>query len=152
VSLPLPLGNIIGGGAHAMGPTPDMQEHLVLPVSAASLKEAVALNIQVHNETGRLLAKRDDRFTGGSDDERAWAADLDDTEALELLQEAARAVGSETGARFRLGLDLERTVRRNVPWGRHATPCASAEASRLRAADRSSSKTGQAAASNASTS
>jgi enolase len=106
VTLPLPLGNIIGGGAHAMGPTPDMQEHLVIPVSAASLREAVALNILVHEETGRLLAARDASFTGGSDDERAWAADLDDVQALEVVQEAIANVGAERGARFRMGLDM----------------------------------------------
>jgi enolase len=106
VTLPLPLGNIIGGGAHAMGPTPDMQEHLVVPVSAATVREAVRLMILVHEETGRLLAARDAGFTGGSDDERAWAADLDDAGALEVIHEATRAVGAETGASFRLGLDV----------------------------------------------
>jgi enolase len=106
LTLPLPLGNIIGGGAHAAGPTPDMQEHLVLPVSARSMREAVWLNIQVHEETGRLLARRDPGFTGGSDDERGWAADVDDVTALEVLTEATAAVAHETGASFRLGLDL----------------------------------------------
>jgi enolase len=106
LSLPLPLGNIIGGGAHAAGPTPDMQEHLVLPVSAASFKEAVKLNILVHEETGKILVKQDRNFTGGSDDERAWAADLNDYQALEVLAEAYARIGQETGATFRLGLDL----------------------------------------------
>lgn len=106
VTLPLPLGNIIGGGAHAMGPTPDMQEHLVVPVSAEGFREAVTLNIRVHEEAGRLLSARDRGFTGGSDDERAWAADLDDTQALEILQAAAEKVAADTGARFRLGLDV----------------------------------------------
>jgi enolase len=106
LSLPLPLGNIIGGGAHATGPTPDMQEHLVLPVSAASFKEAVKLNILVHEETGKVLAKRDKNFTGGLDDERAWAADLNDYQALEVLSEACERVTRKTGAEFRLGLDL----------------------------------------------
>ena len=106
LTLPLPLGNIIGGGAHAMGPTPDMQEHLVVPVNASSFRQAVDWNIQVHHETGRLLAARDATFTGGSDDERAWAADLDDIQALEIVAEAAQNVGATTGAKFRLGLDL----------------------------------------------
>lgn len=106
VTLPLPLGNIIGGGAHAMGPTPDMQEHLVLPVNPGSFREAVEANIRVHEETGRLLAGRDPSFTGGSDDERAWAADLDDTQSLEIIQEAAANVTEAIGVEFRLGLDL----------------------------------------------
>ncbi|MDR1150989.1 MAG: hypothetical protein LBK72_00690, partial [Bifidobacteriaceae bacterium] len=105
-TLPIPLGNVIGGGAHALGPTPDMQEHLVLPVSSRTVREAVQLNIAVHEQAGRVLAARDPNFTGGSDDERAWAADLDDTAALEVIEEAAAQVSAQTGASFRLGLDL----------------------------------------------
>jgi enolase len=100
------LGNIIGGGAHSAGPTPDMQEHLALPISAKSLKEAVQLNILLHEETGRLLEKRDKYFTGGCDDERAWAANLDDFQSLEILAEACEIMLRKNGARFRLGLDL----------------------------------------------
>jgi enolase len=105
-ALPRPLRNIIGGGAHAMGPTPDMQEHLVLAVNAQTVRQAVEWNILVHEETGRLLAQRDARFTGGSDDERAWAADVDDTEALDVIAQAAATVGEATGAIFRLGVDV----------------------------------------------
>lgn len=105
-SLPVPLGNIIGGGAHSAGPTPDMQEHLALPTNAKSLKEAVQWNILLHEETGNLLEKRDRNFTGGSDDERAWAADMDDTQSLAVLSEACEILRRKTGAKFRLGLDL----------------------------------------------
>jgi enolase len=104
--LPVPLGNIIGGGAHSAGPTPDMQEHLALPVNAKSLREAVQLNIWLHEVTGDLLEKRDRNFTGGSDDERAWAADLDDSQCLEVLSEACQIMLRTRGAKFRLGLDL----------------------------------------------
>ncbi|MFC1933115.1 enolase C-terminal domain-like protein [Chloroflexota bacterium] len=105
-SLPFPLGNIIGGGAHSAGAAPDMQEHLVLPLSANSIKEAVKLNILVHEETGKLLEKRDNNFTGGTDDEHAWAANLDDYQALEVVSEACTIVTRETGMEFRLGLDV----------------------------------------------
>jgi enolase len=106
ITLPLPLGNIIGGGAHATGPTPDMQEHLVMPVSARTFREAVELNIAVHQEAGRILAAKDRNFVGGTDDEHAWAANLDDFQALEVLAEACEHVSADTGARFRLGLDV----------------------------------------------
>ncbi len=106
LSLPFPLGNIIGGGAHSAGPTPDMQEHLVLPLSASSFKEAAKLNIMVHEETGKLLGTRDKNFTGGTDDEHAWAADLNDYQALEIISEACKVVTQKMGAEFRLGLDL----------------------------------------------
>jgi enolase len=104
--LPFPLGNVIGGGAHSTGPAPDMQEHLVLPVSARSFQEAVKLNIMVHEETGRMLAVRDTVFCGGMDDERAWTANLNDYEALEVLSEACSIVTHNTGAELRMGLDV----------------------------------------------
>lgn len=105
-TLPIPLGNIIGGGAHAMGPTPDMQEHLAIPISAKSLKEAVQLNILLHEATGDILGKMDPVFVGGTDDEHAWTANIDDTEALEVVAEASQLLKSKMGAEFRLGLDL----------------------------------------------
>ncbi len=53
-----------------------------------------------------LLEKRDKDFTGGSDDERAWAVNLDDTQSLEVLSEACEILTLKMGAKFRLGLDL----------------------------------------------
>jgi enolase len=105
-TLPIPLGNIIGGGAHAMGPTPDMQEHLAIPVSAKSVKEAVQLNILLHEAAGDILKKMDPVFVGGTDDEHAWTANMDDTRALEVVAEASQTLKSKVGAEFRLGLDL----------------------------------------------
>ncbi|MQL53123.1 phosphopyruvate hydratase [Desulfofundulus thermobenzoicus] len=105
-SMPLPLGNVIGGGAHSMGPAPDMQEHLVVAVGAKTIKEAIKLNLMVHEEVGKLLEKRDPGFAGGTDDENAWTANLDDVQALEVLGEACRKVSQRTGVEIRMGLDL----------------------------------------------
>ncbi|NIO62363.1 MAG: hypothetical protein GTO35_07170, partial [Gammaproteobacteria bacterium] len=65
-TLPYPLGNIIGGGAHSMGPAPDMQEHLVIPVGAPNMATAIQANIMLHEETGKILEKADPNFTGGT--------------------------------------------------------------------------------------
>ena len=105
-SFPYPLGNIIGGGAHSMGPAPDMQEHLVMPVGASSISEAVRANIMVHEATGKILERADSGFTGGTDDECAWTANLNDLEALEVVAEACGVVTKETGVAFRLGIDV----------------------------------------------
>ena len=105
-ALPVPLGNIIGGGAHAMGPTPDMQEHIAIPVSAKSAREAVQFNILLHEATGDILEKIDPVFVGGTDDEHAWTANMDDTKALEVIAEAAENLKTKMGVEFRLGLDL----------------------------------------------
>jgi enolase len=104
--LPLPLGNIVGGGAHSLGPAPDMQEHLVVALGCPSLKKALAVNLAVHEEAGRLLEKKDPSFAGGTDDENAWTANLDDLQALEIIAAAAAAVGGREGLEIRMGLDL----------------------------------------------
>jgi enolase len=105
-TLPYPLGNIIGGGAHSMGPAPDMQEHLVIPVGAPNMETAIQANIMLHEETGKILEKADPNFTGGTDDECAWTANLDDYQALELLSEACVKVTKKMRLAFRLGLDV----------------------------------------------
>ena len=105
-SLPVPLGNVIGGGAHSLGPAPDMQEHMVLPMNAKSVRHAIEINLRVHREAGRLLEKRDPGFAGGMDDEDAWAANLDDVGALEVIDEAKKRIEDEEGVEIRLGLDL----------------------------------------------
>ena len=93
-TLPYPLGNIIGGGAHSLGPAPDMQEHLIVPIGAKTVKQAIEINLKVHDQVGKLLEKKDPGFAGGTDDENAWAANLNDVEALQIIKEAAdRIVG-----------------------------------------------------------
>lgn len=105
-TLPTPLGNVIGGGAHSLGPAPDMQEHMVLPLGARSVREAIEANLQVHQVAGRILEKRGIGFAGGMDDEDAWAADLNDVQALEILAEAKAQVEDRLGLEIRMGLDL----------------------------------------------
>lgn len=105
-SLPFPLGNVIGGGAHAGKSTPDIQEFQVLPVGARTFSQAAFANAKVHKKLKGLIEKKDPLFAGGKGDEGAWAAKLTSEEALELLAEAARQVGDEEGIEIRLGLDL----------------------------------------------
>jgi enolase len=105
-TLPLPLGNIIGGGAHSIGPSPDMQEHLVVPLGAKTIRQAVELNLEVHQTVETLLEAKYPNFVGGTDDENAWAADLDDRTAFEILEQACRQVEDRHGLEIRMGLDL----------------------------------------------
>ncbi len=101
--LPYPLGNVIGGGAHAEGAT-DVQEFLVIPVGARTIAEAVCTNAEVHRKLGRELA----RVCGavGRGDEGAWAPAIDDAKALELLSRVCDAVEAETGVKLRMGMDM----------------------------------------------
>jgi len=105
-ALPHPLGNVLGGGKHAGRRAPDIQEFLVLPVEARSFREMASANIAVHKEVRSLLEVADPTFTGGKGDEGAWAPNLDNEKALEIVAKAAEAVSKSTGVEVRVGLDV----------------------------------------------
>jgi enolase len=104
--LPVPLGNIVGGGAHSLGPAPDMQEHMAIPLGAKTVRQAIELNLQVHKMAGLILEKKGRGFAGGMDDEDAWAADLNDIEAIDVVLESKKRVEDAEGIEIRMGLDL----------------------------------------------
>jgi enolase len=105
-TLPYPLGNIIGGGAHSLGRAPDMQEHLIIPIGAKTVKQAIGINLRVHDQVGKLFEKKDPGFAGGTDDESAWVSNLNDVEALQILKEAVHRISDKEGVEIRMGLDL----------------------------------------------
>ena len=102
--LPFPLGNIIGGGAHANNAT-DIQEFLVIPVGAETIEDAVMTNSRVHAAVKKAVATKKD-CVSGKGDEGAWALNIDDEKALEMLSKAAAEVTDETGIKIRLGMDV----------------------------------------------
>lgn len=104
--LPYPLGNVLGGGRHALGKAPDIQEFLVLPIGAGSFMVAAEANIRVHRRVRDLLSKVDPSFTGGRGDEGAWAPCISNERALEVVSKACEEVSCEVGFECRLGLDM----------------------------------------------
>ena len=104
--LPYPLGNIISGGKHTRGKSPDMQEFLVLPHGSESFFEAATANAKIHGRIGVILEKKDKLFGGGKSDEGAWVANIGNSEALEALAEACEEVGNELGFECGLGIDV----------------------------------------------
>ena len=104
--LPYPLGNVISGGKHGQGKTPDIQEFLILPYGAESFLEAAAANTQIHRRIGDNLKKKDKLFGGGRSDEGAWIANIGDLEALEVLADACEEVSNELGFECCLGVDV----------------------------------------------
>ena len=104
--LPYPLGNTISGGQHTRGRSPDIQEFLVLPHGAESFLEAAATNIKVHRTVGDALGKKDKLFNEGKSDEGAWAANVDNSQALDILAGACEEVSSESGLECGLGIDV----------------------------------------------
>ncbi|CAE6493844.1 MAG: enolase [Candidatus Nitrosotenuis sp.] len=103
---PFPLGNILGGGAHAGPGTPDIQEILICSIGAKSPREAIERNFAVHRELGKLLQESDSRFTNGRGDEGGWAPQMDNEEALEISAKACERLGYTLGKEVALGVDF----------------------------------------------
>jgi enolase len=104
--LPYPLGNVISGGQHTMGKSPDIQEFLVLPLGAESFTEAAASNVGIHRSVGDALRKKDKLFNSGKSDEGAWVANIGNSQALDILANACEEVSREQGFECEMGLDI----------------------------------------------
>ncbi|MFQ5800205.1 MAG: phosphopyruvate hydratase [Candidatus Hydrothermarchaeales archaeon] len=100
--LPFPLGNIIGGGAHAPGT--DIQEFQAIPVGANDIESALKANILVHRKVKERLKKAGKLC--GRGDEGAWVADLKNEKALALLAGACDEVTGDSGVEVRPCLDV----------------------------------------------
>lgn len=100
---PLPLGNVIGGGAHATDAT-DIQEFLVVATGAADAEEAVFANAAVHGTIKGLLKKMGKGC--GKGDEGAWAPRIEDEQAFEIVTEAIGIVSDEMNVDISMGIDV----------------------------------------------
>ena len=103
---PFPLGNILGGGAHAGPGTPDIQEILICSIGSKCIREAIETNLAVHKELRNVLGKQDSSFTNGRGDEGGWAPKLDNEKALELSAKACENLGFTLGKEVSLGVDF----------------------------------------------
>jgi enolase len=101
--MPLPLGNVIGGGAHAANAT-EIQEFLVVPRDATNVEDAVFANAAVHRNVKALLTKLG--IAAGKGDEGAWAPQIDDALAFELIAEATGLVADEMNITVDMGIDV----------------------------------------------
>ncbi|MFO7967974.1 MAG: phosphopyruvate hydratase [Archaeoglobaceae archaeon] len=103
--LPYPLGNVIGGGAHAAGT--NIQEFLIIPVGAETFFDAQLTNTRVHKQIKKELANKG-IFTAKGD-EGGWAAQISDEQAFEIIQTAIDRVEDELGTKVRIGTDVAAT-------------------------------------------
>jgi enolase 1/2/3 len=103
---PYPLGNILGGGSHAGPGTPDIQEYLICPIGASNIIEAIEINFQVHSQLKIILEERDKKFTYGRGDEGAWAPNLNNDQALEVVEKAVSDSGYNSGNDVAIGIDF----------------------------------------------
>ncbi len=103
---PFPLGNVLGGGAHAGPGTPDLQEILTCPIGAKNIFEAIQMNFRVHSETRKVIESMDKRFTYGRGDEGAWAPNVNNDQALEIVEKAIKNTGYTLGKEMAIGIDF----------------------------------------------
>lgn len=104
--IPLPLGNVLGGGKHAGRGSPDIQEFLVVALGAPNIYDAIKANILVHKKVRELIEERDPSFSGGKGDEGAWAPRMTDEEAFETVYKAVEVVSKEVGFKIGFGVDV----------------------------------------------
>jgi enolase len=102
-TMPVPMMNIINGGAHANNSV-DMQEFMIVPVGAGSLTEAVRYGAEVFHALKKLLHGRG--LGTGVGDEGGFAPDLpSNAAAVELILEAIEQAGFRPGEDIWIGLD-----------------------------------------------
>ncbi len=103
-NLPVPMMNIINGGAHADSAV-DTQEFMVMPVGAPSFKEALRQCAEVFHALKALIKEMDDVTAVG--DEGGFAPNKlsSDEEAIEKILEAIKKAGYEPGKDFMIAMD-----------------------------------------------
>jgi enolase len=101
--LPVPLLNVLNGGAHADNSV-DFQEFMLAPVGAASFGEAIEWGSRTYHALKKILGDRN--LSTGVGDEGGFAPDLESNEAAaELLVDAISAAGFEPGRDLAIALD-----------------------------------------------
>jgi enolase len=105
--LPVPMMNIINGGQHADNPI-DIQEFMILPVAAPTLRDAVRWGSEVFHTLKKEL--HDAGHNTGVGDEGGFAPNLQSTrEALDFILRAIDKAGYKAGSDIYLGLDCAAT-------------------------------------------
>ncbi|MHB1280988.1 MAG: phosphopyruvate hydratase [Acidithiobacillus sp.] len=104
LQLPVPMMNVINGGAHADNDV-DMQEFMLIPAGAESFSEALQMGVEVFHRLKAVLQSRGLATTVG--DEGGFAPNLPSNEAaLELLMDAISKAGYQPGKDIWLGMDV----------------------------------------------
>jgi len=105
--LPVPMMNILNGGAHADTGV-DIQEFMIAPIGAASFKEALREGTEVYHALKSVLKKAG--YSTGLGDEGGFAPDLPNNRAaLELIAQAVELTGLKLGKDVALALDVAST-------------------------------------------
>jgi enolase len=103
VTLPVPMMNILNGGAHASNSL-DVQEFMIVPTGAQSFRDALRQCAEIYHCLGKILKSRNLSVSVG--DEGGFAPDLEsDTEAISLITDAIEAAGYRAGVDTLIAID-----------------------------------------------
>lgn len=119
-SLPVPMMNILNGGAHAAN-TVDVQEFMIMPAGACCFKEGLRWCTEVFHCLASILKEKGLATAVG--DEGGFAPDLESDEAaIEYILEAVRKAGYEPGKDFVLAMDAAASEWKGVDKGEYVLP------------------------------
>jgi enolase len=104
VRLPLPEIQIFGGGAHA-GRRVDIQDFMVMALSARSFDEALTMTAEVYRAAGELMSEAG-KLQGVADEGGFWPAFTSNEEALTMLMRAIERAGYRAGEDIGISLDI----------------------------------------------
>ena len=103
-NMPVPMMNIINGGSHANNSV-DIQEFMIMPLGASSIKEAIRYGVEVFHALGKILDSKNYITTVG--DEGGYAPNLSSNkEALDVIMSAIEKAGYKPGEDIALALDV----------------------------------------------
>ncbi|MBQ7294250.1 MAG: phosphopyruvate hydratase [Clostridia bacterium] len=98
--LPIPMMNILNGGAHA-GNNVEIQEFMIVPAGARSFSEGIRMGSEIYHNLGNILKRK--KLSSGVGDEGGFAPNLEsDEEALELICDAIKEAGYEEKVKIAL--------------------------------------------------
>jgi enolase len=113
--LPMPMLNVLNGGAHAPNNL-DIQEFMLVPVGAASFSEALRWGVETYHALARLLDGR--KLSTAVGDEGGFAPDLSSNEdGVRVLLDAIESAGYQPGEQLAIALDVAATEIYDAPSG-----------------------------------
>jgi len=104
-TLPVPMLNILNGGAHTGWQTTDFQEFMVMPVGAKSFQEALRWGAEIYHTLKKVLKKKGYNTNVGDEGGFAPALQKGNNEALEVILEAITQAGFQPGEQVLIALD-----------------------------------------------
>ncbi len=103
-TLPMPMVQIFGGGAHA-GRRVDIQDFLVVPVGASTFDEAIAIAVRIYESAGRIMAERSG-LRGVADEGGWWPEFTSNSDALDAVLLAIERAGLRPGIDAAMAVDV----------------------------------------------